>query len=43
MEFVVVGAAPVYREFAGEPWREVVGGGAGRVQEIEAMKAAVAP
>lgn len=43
VEFVVVGSAPGYREFEGDPWREVMGEGATRVAEIEAMKAAVAP
>ena len=42
VEFVVVGATTGYREFAGDPWREVAGG-AERVEAIEGMKAAVAP
>jgi hypothetical protein len=41
VEFVVVGAG-VDREGVGAPWREVAGG-AGRVEAIEGMKAAVAP
>jgi Cytochrome P460 len=43
VEFVVVGTTTVYREFEGDPWREVVGDGATRVTEIEAMKAALVP
>jgi hypothetical protein len=43
VEFVAVGATTVCREFAGTPLREFAGGGAGRVAEIEGMKAVWTP
>lgn len=43
VEFVVVGATTVCRRFEGTPLREVAGGGAARVAEIEGMKAAWMP
>jgi hypothetical protein len=43
VEFVVVGATTVCREFAGAPLREAAGCGAGRVAAIEGMKAVWTP
>ncbi len=43
VEFVVVGATTVCREFAGAPLREVAGCGAERVAAMEGMKAAGTP
>ncbi len=43
VDFVVVGATTVCREFAGEPLREVTNCGAKRAAEMEGMKAAWTP
>lgn len=43
VEFVVVGATTVCREFAGAPLREMAGCGAERVAEIEGMMAVWTP